>query len=88
MQDSEWFLSEQDLEALELITSRHLEKSDGGPLGVFEVKVGLHEKIDINMSEWMSDVFDYFTKQYGKEVATNFMKKMVSDSIIAGETIH
>lgn len=88
MRDSEWSLSEKDIEVLELITSRHLEKNEGQPLGIFEVKIGLHEKIDIKMSEWMSEIFDYFVKQYGQKFATQFIKKMVSDSIIGGETIH
>lgn len=79
---------EKDLEAISEIISRYLDNNEGKPLHLLEIAYEADTAVGIRIASWLSDIGDYFKKEYGENQIFQHLDNLVSKCLIGGDTIH
>lgn len=85
--NNEWQPKPQDMLFVQDVISEY--GGDEHLIGIFEV--GLSETGEVKqvrIAEWVQIVTQYFQRRYGHKQAEHIMKKILSESLIGGNTIH
>lgn len=85
---NDWPTKEKDLLVAQTIIERHLDLNEGEPLGIFDVIVNRGEKVGIQLSDWVVELSEHFSQQYGSEKGNKVIQKVLTGCLLKGETIH
>ncbi len=84
---NEWQTKQQDMLFVKEVIS-HFGGSDH-LIGIFEI--GFNEDGEpqqVRLSEWLNILTQHFQRRYGDEKAEYIIRKVISESVISGNTLH
>ncbi len=95
MQNSqnEWPTQQKDMEAASYIIDRHLNFSEGEPLGFLEIVMykneqGEQNKVELKMPQWIVELQAHFRELYGYELGHTITSKVLTRFLLKNEVIH
>lgn len=84
----DWPTKEEDLKIISAIISRYFFLHGGEPLSLAKLQYSPGEKVDIVLSDWLTEVLDYFSEHFSRARANEVLKRIISSYLIGGETVH
>lgn len=88
MSEPIWPTREADLQIAQKIIRKHIDFNDGEPLGLFEIRQYEDHDSDYLISDWVLEILEHFSQQYGQEKGSEITQRVVSQCLLEGETIH
>lgn len=88
MTNESWPTKDADLEKAFEIIRKHMDLNDGQPLGMFEIILADAQAPTIKIPEWLVELMDYYSAEYGEEQGDWIIKRVFTSCITDGTTIH
>lgn len=85
---NDWPTKDDDLDMLAATIDKHIDLNDGEPVGLFEIAVEDGERVGIRMSPWVDELAENLSERYGLEDGMIVMKRVLSQCLINGSTVH
>lgn len=85
----DWLTKEEDLKAAAEIIDEHNLINEGEPISILNIVFNAEkDDFDVNVSDFVADIADYFIRKYGSRHGKSIASKVLTKCLLAGQTIH